>query len=105
MFLTNNRFASSIVAIAGCGVLFFSECDTFSDYGGRHDSITLQHGNSVAHNIAVQTINPWPDYVGNSRIELDSDRALLAIERYKLNKSIPPRGLTTQSIIIAPNGP
>ncbi len=104
MLLTSDRFASTIIAIAGCATLFFSDCDPFDDYRARRDSITFQHGNSVANNIAVQTINPWPDYVGRSRIELDADRAMIAIDRYKANKSIPPRGLTTQSVITVPNG-
>lgn len=104
MLLTNNSFASTVIAIAGCATLFFSDCDPFDDYRARRDSITFQAGNSVSHNMAVQTINPWPEYVGNSRIKLDSDRALIAIDRYKANKSIPPRGLTTQSVIVVPNG-
>lgn len=72
--------------------------DTFDDYFFRSDSITLGHGNSVAHNIAVQTINPWPHYVGNSRIDIDGERLLIGTRRYKANRSLQPRGLPTQSI-------
>lgn len=102
MLLTSDRFPTSLIAIAGCAVLFFSDCDPFDDYRARRDSITLQHGNSVAHNIAVQTIDPWPYYAARSRIDIDGDRLLIAIDRYKANKSIPPKGLTTQSVIVAP---
>lgn len=104
MLHISERYSSSLLAIAGCGVLLFSECDTFADYGARRDSITLQLGNSVAHNIAVQTIDPWPYYARRSRIDIDGDRLLIAIDRYKANKSIPPKGLTTQDIVVVPNG-
>jgi hypothetical protein len=72
------------------------------EYRARRDGITFEHGNAIAHNIAVQTIDPWPPYVGNSRIDVDGRRLLIAAERYKENKSIPPRGLTTQSINVTP---
>ena len=85
----------------------------FDEYNRRSDSITLGHGNAVAHNIAVQTIDPWPRYVGNSRIDVDGERLLGrelgkqpsfvgGIKGYKENKSIPPKGLATQQISISP---
>jgi hypothetical protein len=74
------------------------------EYRWRGDSITIEHGNAIAHNIAVQTIDPWPRYAGKSRIDVDGGRLLIGVKRYKANKSIPPRGLTTQSIIVAPTG-
>lgn len=104
MLLTSSRISTSLLTIAGCGLLFFSDCDPFDDYRARRDSITLQLGNSVAHNIAVQTIDPWPHYVARSRIDIDGDRMLIAIDRYKANKSIPPQGLSTQNVVVVPNG-
>jgi hypothetical protein len=74
----------------------------FGEYNRRSDSITLGHGNAVAHNIAVQTIDPWPRYVGNSHIEVDSQRLMIGIARHKANESIPPQGLSTQTISITP---
>jgi hypothetical protein len=67
------------------------------DYFARRDSITAGVGNSVAHNIAVQTINPWPPYVVNDRINIDGRRIQLGMRRYQANKSIPPRGFSTSS--------
>jgi hypothetical protein len=72
--------------------------DSFDEYFFRSDSITLGHGNAVAHNIAVQTINPWPRNVGNSQIDIDGERLLTGVRRYKANRSIQPRGLPTQAI-------
>ena len=68
------------------------------DYFARRDSITAGFGNSVAHNRAVHTINPWPPYVANDRINIDGRRIHLGMRRYQANKSLPPRGLSTSSI-------
>jgi hypothetical protein len=74
----------------------------FDEYRRRSDTITFGHGNAVAHNIAVQTVDPWPHYVGKSRIDIDGERLLVGVTRYKANKSIPPKGLSTQQISITP---
>ena len=68
------------------------------DYFARRDSITAGFGNSVAHNRAVHTIDPWPPYVANDRINIDGRRIHLGMRRYQANKSLPPRGLSTSSI-------
>jgi hypothetical protein len=52
----------------------------------------------VKQNIAVQTIDPWPKHSRNTTIGLDGHRAVLAGERYRANRVIEPRGLTTQTI-------
>jgi hypothetical protein len=70
----------------------------FDEYNSRSDSITLGHGNAVAHNIAVQTIDPWPRYVGNSRIDIDGERLMIGVARYKANKSLQPKSLATQDL-------
>ena len=74
--------------------------DPDDKYRARRDSITPELGNSVAHNIAVQTIDPWPPNVRNSRIDVDGERLQIGIQRYKANKSLPPKGLSTQAISV-----
>jgi uncharacterized membrane protein YgcG len=69
-------------------------------YLRRSDTITLGAGDAVAHNNAVQTINPWPYWSRNDRINMEGNRAALAIKRYQENKSIPPQTLDTSSISI-----
>lgn len=78
-------------AVAGC-----------EEYRARRDSVTFEHGNANAHNIAVQTIDPWPPASSNKRIQVDGERTLIGVQRYKSNTSIPPRGLSTQSINTQP---
>lgn len=75
------------------------EDQQYGHYRARRDSITAGAGNAVAHNIAAQTIDPWPKHSANKKIDMDGDRALIAIDRYKANKSIEPTGLETQSIV------
>jgi hypothetical protein len=58
----------------------------------------------VAHNIAVQTINPWPSWSRNDRINMEGNRAALAVKRYQENKSIPPQTLDTSSVSIGSSG-
>jgi hypothetical protein len=63
------------------------------DYRDRRDSITSSAGNANAANIATHTVDPWPSYAKNPRMTFDGRRAGLAITRYQLNQSIPPKGL------------
>lgn len=71
-------------------------------YRARGDSITPEAGNAVARNIAIQTIDPWPPHVRNSRINIDGAYATHGIDRYRAGKATPPRGINTQSV--APSG-
>ena len=75
-----------------------SEHREFSYYKARRDGHTSEVGNSVAHNIAAQTITPWPRHSSNTNIDIDGQRTLIAIKRYQANKSIKPQGLATQTI-------
>jgi len=97
MTTTNNapvitRMALALLLLAGAGRASADE-----EYLARRDSITPGAGNAAAHNRAVHTINPWPRYVGNDRINIDGRRIQLGMRRYQANKSIPPRGVATSS--------
>src|SRR5215472_18808840 len=97
MATTNNarvitRMALALLLLAGAGGASADE-----EYLARRDSITPGVGNAMAHNRAVHTINPWPRYVGNDRINVDGRRIQLGMRRYQENKSIPPRGVSTSA--------
>ena len=99
MTTTNNapvitRMALSLLLLAGVGA---GGASADEEYLARRDSITPGVGNAAAHNRAVHTINPWPRYVGNDRINVDGRRIQLGMRRYQANKSIPPRGVSTSS--------
>ena len=82
-------------------------CDEFAEfepYRARRDSVTVAVGDSVRHNKAIQTIDPWPKHAWNTEIGLDGQRALVAADRYRQNKVLEPKGLTTQSISTGGSG-
>ena len=78
--------------LAGCSDIYFD----------RRETVFSGAGDAVASNIAVQTIDPWPPNVGNTRISMNGDRAVLASQRYRANRVIPPRGTSTSSTYDAP---
>ncbi len=96
MIRTTILSAGVVLAMLMASSIAIAHDDSDDIYRARRDSITPEHGNSVRRNIAIQTIDPWPPHVRNSRISIDGERALIGIQRYKANKSIPPVGLSTQ---------
>ncbi len=93
------RIASIVGAVAVCATML-PACEDFQEfeqYRARRDAITPYVGDSVRHNMAVQTIDPWPHYARNNEIGLDGHRAVIAAERYRANRVITPRGLSTSN--------
>ncbi len=79
-------------------------CSPSSDlYFDRRDSIHLTAGDANASNIAVQTIDPWPQHAANRTILTNGEKIQPAIQRYKEGKVIPPQGLGTSSIQVSPS--
>jgi hypothetical protein len=74
-------------ALAGCSDIYYV----------RREAISSGAGDAVASNIAVQTVDPWPPNVGNTNIAMNGDRAVLAAQRYRTNRVIPPRGTGTSA--------
>lgn len=66
-------------------------------YYDRREAIQFGSGDAVAHNIAVQTIDPWPPAAANRRIPGQGPTTAIAIERWRTGNAIPPRGLNTTS--------
>jgi hypothetical protein len=80
-------------------------CSPSSDlYYDRRDTLHLTAGDANASNIAVQTIDPWPRHAANRSIMTNGEKIQPAIQRYKEGKVIPPQGMGTSSIQIAPSG-
>jgi hypothetical protein len=52
------------------------------DWFERRDSITLQAGDAVASNKAIQMADPWPPYVANRDIPFSGIKMDQAIDRY-----------------------
>jgi hypothetical protein len=76
--------------LAGC-----ADADLYFD---RRETISLHAGDSVASNIIVQTVDPWPRAAGNRNIPGNGDRMQAAGERYRTGRTIPLKGLSTSSV-------
>lgn len=61
----------------------------------HRDFVSEVAGDAIAVNTATQTDNPWPKESRNANINVDAKRLNLAVRRYRQNKSIKPRGLST----------
>ncbi len=88
-FSMMTAIAVSMVTLGGCRE------GQYNRYRHARDTISLSAGDAVAHNKAVQTIDPWPVYARKRRQTTDGKRVLLGMERYQENKSIEPQGMST----------
>ena len=73
------RFSLTLLiaaSISGCG----------NQYWYRGDSISLNHGDAVRSNIAVQVPDPWPKKSENTNIPMDPVKAQYAVDCYRLGK-------------------
>lgn len=71
--------------------------DPFSDYLQRSQGISTSAGNANAANEAIQTITPWPRYVGDRRIPLEGRQGVDSIERmYKVPDPFDQKGAGAQ---------
>jgi hypothetical protein len=79
-------------------LLLASGCtnDQLYPYRAHTDKVTLGAGNASAVNRAVHTIDPWPRYSQKTRVDMDGNRALVAVRRYETNTSIKPKGLSAE---------
>ena len=83
--------ASSMLTLGGCRE------QQYNRYLRASDTISLSAGDAIAHNKAVQTIDPWPAYARKRHQTTDGKRILLATERYQNNESLEPQGMGTSS--------
>ena len=72
-----------VVALAAATLSGCADGDPFEAYVQRTDKVTVTAGNQLAANEAIQTIDPWPRYVRNTRIPGDGARMVGAINCYE----------------------
>lgn len=78
--------AAVLATLAGC-----------SEYLDRRDTIALSAGNAVASDRVTHMVDPWPRDSANRDIAFNGAKMETAIERYRTNKVIPPRGTGTSA--------
>ena len=84
--------AAAIIAPA-----LLSGCNE-DDYLARRDTVSLGAGDAIATNAVTQTVDPWNRNAKNTDINQEGERARVAVDRYQLNKSIPPKGINTTTL-------
>ena len=62
---------------------YYYRYQKYPDWFERRDTITLQTGDAVAANKAMQMRDPWPPYVNNRHIPFNGVVMDSAIDRYK----------------------
>ena len=78
--------AALLAALAGC-----------SEYLDRRDTIALSGGNAVATNEVSQMVDPWPRASADRNIAFNGAKMETAVERYRTNRVISPRGIGTSA--------
>jgi type IV pilus biogenesis protein CpaD/CtpE len=86
-------------ALAGCSANPVLDPNGYLD---RRDQISLTAGDAVANNIAIQMVDPWPAHAGQRNIGFDGQKMQTAVERYRNNKVIPPRGIAASGVYTPP---
>lgn len=83
---TGTRIAIALLFLTLGGCMRTGAYDStrpYLHYTQRTDTITMTAGNDQAVNTRVQEIDPWPRYVGNTRIPVSGQRMAGAVERYR----------------------
>jgi hypothetical protein len=75
------------VVLAGCSDIYYD----------RRDTILFGGGDTIASNIAVQTIDPWPPGSANRHAPANGPRVAAAIKRYRTGRVFTPIGNGTST--------
>ena len=76
-----------LALLIACGALLGACSDIYYD---RRETVALGANDFNASNIAVQSVDPWPRYVGNKNIAFNGERMQAAVERYRRHEVIQP---------------
>jgi len=68
-----------------------------SEYLARRDTIAESGGDAVATNKVVHMVDPWPVYSNDRNLAFNGQKMQNAVERYRNNRAITPRGIGTTS--------
>jgi len=56
-----------------------------ADYLGHHEGVSAGVGDAIARNKALQMIDPWPVYAGNTHLPGHGKRLLVGMKTYQEN--------------------
>ena len=86
--------ARSVAALLALGFGLAGCSDIYYD---RRDTIALGADDAIATNRVTHMVDPWPRHVGNRNLAFNGERIQCAVERYRHNRVIEPRHVTTSS--------
>ena len=86
--------ASLAAALVGCSAGEPFD-DPFATYGQRIMTVSPTAGNTQAANAALQTVDPWPRYVYDTRIPADGARMVKAVQTYETGGGAATGGATS----------
>jgi len=89
----NGRLALRVVLLT-TGLALLAGC---SEYLDRRDTVALSGGDAVATDKIVQMVDPWPRDSANRNIGFNGQKMQSAVERYRTNRVIQPRGIGTSA--------
>ena len=91
-------FTNAMRTLALAGLLTaVGGCSQYSEYLDRRDPIAESGGNAVATNVVTQMVDPWPRDSANRNIGFNGPKMEIAMERYRTNRVLTPRGIGTSS--------
>jgi hypothetical protein len=82
------------LALAAALATLLAAC---SQYLARRDTISLDGGNALAGNQAVQVVDPWPRASADRNIAFNGERMQAAVARYRADQVIAPVGTGTSA--------
>lgn len=88
------RFTDVVRAAAGpllAGMLL-TGC---ADYVVRRETVSQYGGDAIATNRATQMVDPWSRASADKTIAFNGEKMQSAVERYRKNRVIQPRGMGT----------
>lgn len=89
------RFSNVMRAGAVSLVLGLMLAACTSDYLERRETVSLNGGDAIATNRATQMVDPWSRASADKNIAFNGQKMQSAVERYRTNKVIPPKGIGT----------
>jgi hypothetical protein len=81
------RPARAVLATAALAILLGGCSDVYTD---RRETLALGGGDSIAANVAEQTIDPMPRYAYDQNIPYNGERMQRAVECYRADKVNQP---------------
>ncbi len=78
------------------GAFLLGSLSACAQYLDHNEGVSLSAGNAVAHNKAVQMIDPWPRYGARTNISANGERMLVGLKKYRENKTEEPEKTPTQ---------